>query len=203
MRRAPFLLFVLFAVLSLAPAASALSLPGPAGFTLPEVLAAPAEEDEEGEAAASEEVGLEIEEECEEEEPGECAEDSDGGAEAPAECLLTTVQPTAFAFGGSDKVRLQIRYTATSPTAVKVDYGLHGRKGSLFLGSEKKNFGKQGVLRLNRELNESQIAKALAAREFTVRIKVLAAPRWCGSYFDRHLTVRRTTPRGLTWLQSE
>jgi len=202
MRRAPLALLVLLALLCSAPAAQALSLPGPADFALPDPLATPAEEEEEGEAEASEEEGLEIEEECEEEEPGECEEEM-GGPEAPVECLLTTVDPTAFAFGNSGTVRLRIRYTATAPTSVKVDYGLHGGKGALFLGSEKKRFAKQGVLQLSRKLNESQIAKVLAARDFNVRLRVLGAPRWCGSYFDRHLTVRRTTPRGLTWLQSE
>jgi hypothetical protein len=202
MRRTPLVLLVLLALLCFAPAAQALTLPGPAGFALPDPLAAPAEEEEEGEAEASEEEGIEIEEECEEEEAGGCDEEA-SGPEAPVECLLTTVEPTAFAFGNSGKVRLQIRYTASSPTSVKVDYGLHGGKGSLFLGSEKKRFAKKGVLQLNRKLTESQIAKVLAARDFTVRLRVLGAPRWCGSYFDRHLTVRRATPGGLTWLQSE
>lgn len=204
MRRTPLVLLVLLALLCSAPAAQALSLPGPAGLTLPEPLAATGEESEEGEAVASEEEGLEAfeEEECEEEEPGEC-EEGEGGPEAPSECLLSTVSPTAFASGASDKVRLQIRYTAASPSPVKVDYGLHGGKGSLFLGSVKKRFAKKGVLTLNRKLTEGQMEKALAARDFTVRIRVLAAPRWCGSYFDRHLTVRRATPRGVTWLQPE
>lgn len=202
MRRAHLVLLVLLALLCLAPSARALTAPGPVGFTLPDVLASPDEEEEEGEAAASEEEEIEAEEECVEEEPGECEEDL-SGPEAPTECLLATVQPTAFASGNSDKVRLQIRYTTTSPTAVKVDYGLHGGKGSLFLGSERKRFAKQGVLRLSRKLTENQMAKALAARDFTVRLRVLAAPRWCGSYFERHLTVRRATPRGLTWLQAE
>ncbi|HEX5929305.1 MAG TPA: hypothetical protein VFY48_07920 [Solirubrobacterales bacterium] len=201
MRRSPLVLLVLLALLCFVPVARALTLPGPAGFDLPEALAAPAEEEDE--AASSEEEGIEgFEEECVEEEPGECEED-EGGPEAPAECLLTTVRPTAFASGNSDRVRLQVRYTASEPTAVKVEYGLHGAKGSLFLGSEKKRLAKKGVLTLSRKLTESQVAKVLAARDFTVRLRVLAAPRWCGPYFDRHLDVRRATPRGLTWLPSE
>lgn len=202
MRRTPLVLLVLLVLLCLAPVAKALTVPGPAGLTVPGVLAAPDEEAEEGEAVASEEEELAIEEECEEEEPGECEEEA-GGAEAPVECILTTVRPTVFASGNGDKVRLQVHYATLSPTAVKVDYGLHGSKGSLFLGSEKKRFGRKGVLRLNRKLTESQMAKVLAARDFTVRLRVLEAPRWCGSYFDRRLDVRRATPRGLTWLQSE
>jgi hypothetical protein len=202
MRRSPLVLPVLLVLLCLAPSAQALSVP-PLGFDLPGVLAAPPGEEEEGEAETSEEEELFAEEDCEEEEPGECEEDLEEGPEAPAECLLSSVHPTAFASGNSGKVRLQIRYTTSSPAAVKVDYGLRGAKGSLFLGSEKKRFGKQGVLTLSRRLTENQMAKALAARDFTVRLRVLAAPRWCGSYFERHLDLRRATPRGLTWTQSE
>lgn len=202
MRRIPLVLLVLLLLLCLAPAARALTVSAPTLSVLADPLAAPAEEEGEGEAAASEDEEIEIEEECEEEEPGECAEDS-GGPEAPVECLLTSLEPTVFAFGNSDKVRLQVRYSTVSPTSVKVDYGLHGGKGALFLDSEKKRFGRNGVLRLNRKLTEDQMAKVLAARDFTVRLRVLDAPRWCGSYFDRHLDVRRATPRGLTWMQSE
>ncbi len=187
----------LIALLGFAKSAQALTVPGDPA--LPPVLAAPADE-EESEAAASE--GEEIEaEECEEEEVGECEEES--GIEAPAECLLSTVEPTIFASGNRNKVRLQIRYTTTSPTAVAVDYGLHGAKGSLYLGGEKRRFGTKGVLRLNHSLTEAQMAKVMAARDFTVRLRVPAAPGWCRAYFDRHLDVRRATPRGLTWLQSE
>lgn len=200
MRRTTLLLLALLALACPAPAAQALTLPGPAGLTLPEAPSAP--EEEEGEAAASEEEGIELFEECEEEEPGECEED-EGGPEAPAECLLTTLRPTAFASASSDRVRLQLRYAASAPAAVKVEYGLHGTKGSLFLGGERKRFAKKGVLQLSRKLTESQMAKVLAARDFTVRLRVAATPRWCGSYFDRHLTVKRATPRGLTWLQPE
>lgn len=202
MRRTPLVLLALLALLCVAPTAQGLTPPDPVGLAVPDAIVAPDEEEEE--AAASEEEGIEVfEEECEEEEPGECEEDEEGGPEAPAECLLTAVDPTAFASGASERVRLQIRYTASAPTPVKVEYGLHGGKGSLFLGSERQRFARKGVLTLNRKLTEPQVAKVLAARDFTVRLRVLGAPRWCGSYFDRHLTVRRATPRGLTWLQSE
>ncbi len=193
------LLVLLIALLGLAASAQAVIAPDVPG--LPPVLAAPAEEEEEeSEAVASEEEEIAAEE-CEEEEAGECEEE--GGAEAPPECLLTDAQAIVFASGSADKVRLQIRYATTFPTAVLVEYGLHGSKGSLYLGSAKKRFGKKGVLRLNRSLTEAQMAKVMAARDFTVRIRPLAAPRWCGPRFDRHLDVRRATPRGLTWLQSE
>jgi hypothetical protein len=198
MRRKPLALLVLIALLCLAPSGQAFALPGDPA--LPPALAAPADEGEEAEAATSEEEEIEAEE-CEAEEEGECEEES--GVEAPAECLLSTVEPTIFASGNRDKVHLQIRYTTTSPAAVAIDYGLHGTKGSLFLGSERKRFGKKGLLHLTRSLTEAQMAKVMAARDFAVRLRVPAAPRWCQSYFDRHLDVRRATPRGLTWLQSE
>jgi hypothetical protein len=197
-----FATLALIAILSLAKSAQALSLP-PASGVDPVFLLAPAaneaEDEEEDEAEASEDEGLEAEE-CEAGEEEECEDES--GAEAPAECLLSGAQAKIFASGNRDRVRLQIRYTTTSPTAVAVDYGLHGAKGSLYLGSEKKHFGKKGVLRLNRDLTEAQMAKVMAAKDFTVRIRALTAPRYCQPFFDRHLTVRRATPAGLTWLQS-
>lgn len=195
----PTLLILLIALLGLAASAQAVSVPDAPG--LPPVIAGPAEEEEEeSEAAAGEDEEIAAEE-CEEEETGEC--DEEQSAAAPPECLLTEAQASVFASSSADKIRLQIRYATNSPTAVAVEYGLHGSKGSLYLGGERKRFGKKGVLRLNRRLTETQMAKVMAARDFTVRIRALAAPRWCGPYFDRHLDVRRATPRGLTWLQSE
>jgi hypothetical protein len=187
----------LIALLGLAKSAQALSLSDPGPGLVP--AAAPAEEGEEGEAEASEDAELEAEE-CDADE-GECEEE--GTPLAPAECLVSSADSTILAFGNRDKVRLQIRYTTSFPTAVAVDYGLHGTKGSLFLGGEKKRFGKEGVLRLNKSLAEAQMAKVMAARDFTVRVRALAAPRWCRPFFEHHLTIRRATPRGLTWLQAE
>ena len=41
------------------------------------------------------------------------------------------------------------------------------------------------------------MAKALAAKGFTVRLRVPAAPGYCHAFFDRQLDVRRATPTGL------
>ncbi|HET6999132.1 MAG TPA: hypothetical protein VFI03_11135 [Solirubrobacterales bacterium] len=192
----PVLLLALAALFAIAAPAQALT-PAPAVTS----TVVPFDEAEfEGEAEASEDEELEVEE-CELNDEGECEEEDSAGV--PEECLLSSAEATIFALGNSDKVRLQLRYTATSPTAVAVAYGLHGNKGSLFLGDEKQQFGRKGVLRLNRSLTETQMAKVMAAKDFTVRIRALKAPGYCGPYFDRHLTVRRATPSGLSWLQSE
>jgi hypothetical protein len=192
----------LIAILSLAKSAQALTLPDASGVDSTSLLAPAADEEEveeEGEAEASEDEGFEADE-CEAGEE-ECEDES--AVVAPAECLLSSAEATVFAFGNRDRVRLQVRYTATSPTAVAVDYGLHGAKGSLHLGSKKKRFARKGVLRLNRDLSEGQMAKVMAAKDFTVRIRIASAPGWCQSLFERHLTIRRATPSGLAWLQSE
>jgi hypothetical protein len=160
----------------------------------------------EDEAESSEDEGFEAYEcdeeieECDEVDPDE---DPGDGPEAPAECVLSSAQATAFAAANHDRIRLQISYKATVPTAVTVDYGLHGSKGALFLGSEKRRVGKKGVLRLTKNLTEPQMAKALAAKEFTVRLRVPEAPRYCASLFDRELDVRQAIPSGLAWEQSE
>lgn len=189
----------LVAVLGLAKSAQAMTLPGTSAATTL-LTPAPAAEESEDEAEASEDEGFE-DEECEEDEE-ECEEDF-GPGEAPQECLLTSAQTTATAAANKDKVQLRIRYTTSTPTAVTVEYGLHGGKGSLYLGSEKKHFGRRGVLRLTKVLTESQMTKAMAAKGFTVQLRVPAAPNYCKSFFDYQLDVRQATPSGLSWRPSE
>jgi hypothetical protein len=193
----------LIALLGIARSAQALTLPSPGatGTVAAIVPAAAEEEEEEEEAEASEDEELEAEE-CVENEEEECEAVEDDSA-APAECLLNSAEATIFAASGRDRVRLQVRYTSSTPTPVAIAYGLHGSKGSLYLGDEKRRFGKKGVLRLNRGLTEAQMAKVMAAKDFTVRIRILEAPGYCQTYFDRNLTVRRATPSGLSWLQPE
>lgn len=180
----------------------------PTAVALPAIAAVPAADEEgfEGEAESSEDEDFESYE-CDEEieECDEVDPDEDPGErpEAPAECVLSSARATAFAAANRDRVRLQISYMATAPTTVTVDYGLHGSKGALFLGSERKRVGRKGVLRLTRNLTEPQMTKALAARDFTVRLRVPEAPRYCASLFERQLDLRQAIPSGLAWEQSE
>lgn len=184
----------LIALLGTARAAQALTATPPPGLPF---AAAAIPGDEEDEAEAAEDDGFEAEE-CEDAEE-ECEEEA--VASAPQECLLSTAGATVSAT--QDKVRLLVRYTTSSPATVAVDYGLHGGKGSLYLGNDKKRFAAQGALHLTKRLNDAQVAKVMAAKSFSVRLRVLAAPGYCDSFFDLQLDVRRTTPSGLTWSQSE
>jgi hypothetical protein len=190
----------LVAVLGLARSAQALTLP--LAVPLGPSAAAPVpvyDDEKEDEAEASEDEESDFLE-CED--PEECEEDEDG-PEAPPECLLDSAEAIVFAAANHDLVRLQIRYTTSSPTPVAFDYGLHGGKGSLYLGGEKKQLARHGVLRLSKSLTEIQMEKVLAARNFTVRLRVPAAPRYCQPLFERQLDVRRALPSGLAWEQSE
>lgn len=198
-----FVTICLVAVLCLAHSAQAatlpaLAIPGPAALALDDEL--------EDEAEASEEdEGFEFEI-CEDEDEAEfceAEEDGPGGPEAPPECLLSNAQVSVSAAPNRDRVKLQVRYAMSSPSAVTVDYGLHGSRGSLFLGSERRQFARNGVYRLSEDLSESQMTKVMAARSFTVRLRVPAAPRYCQSLFERQLDLRRATPAGVTWQQSE
>jgi hypothetical protein len=192
-----FATLTLVAVLGLAKSAQALTT---AAAGTPGVVAAPVPPAEEAdEAEASEDEDFEFDE-CEADE--ECEEEEEG-LKAPQECLLSNAEATVFATANKDKVRLQIRYTTTAPTAVAVAYGLHGSKGSLYLGDEKKKFAKAGVLRLTRDLTEDQMAKVMAAKGFTVRLRVPAAPGYCNAFFDHQLDIKRATPSGVAWEQSE
>jgi hypothetical protein len=187
----------LIAILGFARSAQALTVAS-GGETIAAVAPSAEEADEEAETSEDEEFEAE---ECEAGEEEECEEED--GAQAPEECLLDSAEATVYATPGQDKIRLQIRYTTSSPTAVAVDYGLHGAKGSLYLGGERKHFARQGVLRLTQSLTASQMSKVMAARGFTVRLRPAAAPHYCQPFFDRQLDLRRATPSGLAWLQSE
>jgi hypothetical protein len=193
-----FATLTLVAVLGLAKSAQALTIP-PSGS--PSALTAPFSDPEaEDEAEADEDEALELEE-CEEDDE-ECEEEL-GPGEAPAECLLTSALVSVATSANRDQVRLQIRYTASAPTAVSLSYGLHGSKGSLYLGDEKERLARQGVLRLTKSLSENQMTKATAAKGYVVRLRVPAAPGYCQPFFDYQLDVRQATPSGLSWRPSE
>jgi hypothetical protein len=189
-----FVTLTLIVVLGIAKSAQALTV-SPAGTpgTIGASALTPADEESEDEEAETSEEECEEDEECEEE----------VATEAPAECLLSSAEATVTASANKDKVRLQVRYTTSSPTAVAVEYGLHGSKGSLYLGGEKKQFARHGVLRLTKALTEPQMAKVMAAQGFTVRLRVPAAPGYCKAFFDHQLDSRRATPSGLAWQQAE
>jgi hypothetical protein len=194
-----FATIALVAILGLARSAQAATLPIP-GLPTPILGAAPADDEDEAETS-EDDVEFEFEE-CEDEDESEFCEaeaDDSKRPEAPPECLLSSAEPTVSATPNRDRVRLQVRYKTSSPTTVTVDYGLHGSKGSLFLGSEKKHFGRSGVFRLSEDLTEAQMTKVTAAKGFSVRLRVATAPRYCQSLFDRQLDVRQATPSGFSW----
>ena len=115
---------------------------------------------------------------------------------------MSNAEATVSAAANRDQVRLQLRYQTTTPTTVAVDYGLHGSKGALYLGGEKKRFGKGGPAPQRRP-DRGADGKVMAAKGFTVRIRVPAAPRYCQSLFDRQLSERENTPTGPAWTQAE
>lgn len=156
------------------------------------------EEVDEEEGGEDEEAG--DDQECEDGEE-EC--EGEDEVESPRECLLNSARAKIFAATARDTVRLTVRYSTSSPTPVAVDYGLHGNKGSLYLGGDSRPPASHGVVQLTRTLSEAQMAKVLAAKDFTMRLRLSDAPSYCRPFFDRRLDVRRATPSGLSWSQAE
>lgn len=197
---------VLVAALGMAGSAQALALSAPAGFTpvaVPTFLldeeGDEAEDEGQVEGETAEDDGLEAEE-CDAGGAAECDEELAG--DAPEECLLSSAEPTVLATAGRRRLRLRIAYTTSAPTTVVVDYGLHGKKGSLHLGTERERLASEGVLRLTRKLSEAQMARVTAASDFTVRLRVALAPTYCQVYFEHRLNLRRATRGGLVWSQA-
>jgi hypothetical protein len=148
------------------------------------------------EESAEEEV--EFEEECEEFE-----DDGEGSGVPPSECRLRTASARVFTHASNDQVSLVIGYTSFSPANATIGYRLKGSKGSLNLGQTRHHFSRQGVFRINGKLNEAQMAKVKAAKDFEVRIKIAATPGYCRSYYTRHLEAKRKVHGQVVWFQAK
>jgi hypothetical protein len=168
-------------------------------------LSAPASPSESAQAEASfaEEDEEEVEWEFEDDEEDDEEESDDSGTPGspvlPPECLLRTAAPSVVVLLAHESLSLTLRYTATSPTKVTVEYWLKGTKGTLELDSDTHHFGKQGVLHLSRHLDEREMAKARAARAFMVTLDVPEAPSNCDRYLALRLTAKHSTGSRATW----
>lgn len=133
-------------------------------------------------------------EECEAigDEEEECEEELEELAgEAPAECLLTTARPRISIAAGQEKLRLDVRYTVSGPANVSVSLRASGNKGGLSVAASRHRLTRDGTLHETAELSEEETERALAAREFTVRLRVTGVPWSCHRYDVRHLVVKR------------
>jgi hypothetical protein len=203
----------LIAILGMARSAQALPVPIPAIPALPGAPLTPSApvvivEGEEEECETAAECEEEVEgEECEEleEEGEECEEEGAGasGAEAPVECRLSRASATISADPAHDKLSLSLHYSTFSPTSVSFDYFLRGSKGPLALGGGKKRFARKGTLHETKSLTGPQMAKVLAAKDFTVQLRPADVPHSCNHLLDRHLTIRHAAGGNLTWSDPE
>jgi hypothetical protein len=181
-----------------AAAAQALPAAGPAAFGPFE----PEEEDEaeeEGEEAEEEADKCEYEDEALEEACEERQEEKEVETAEAEECRLESAEATVAAVPGRNQLRLTVRYKIFEPSAVAIGLGLRGPRGALQLGSETAHFGRSGTLHSTRTLTAPQMARALAAREYTVAVHALNTPGFCGGLFERHLTARKGAGAALQW----
>lgn len=190
------LLLLLLISLSLAGAAhaSAAALDGLGPFVRdlpldPELLGDDEEE--------IEEVEWEEDEEEEEDEWEEWEE----GAEPPTECILRSAAAKAV-LNGQGKLRLTIRYTTFEATEAKLVSRLQGGKGSLRLPEKPAHLGERGVLRLTEALSETEAERARSAHDFSLQIRIPAAPRECRPLFARQMTAKSGGHGTVTWRQS-
>lgn len=192
----PLLVFVLLSLLGAAVPAQALSVP-----TAPAVPALTAEEAEETEDEGEAGEGEKAEEECEYfvEEGENCAEATvKGEAEELAEseaCVLEDATATVAANRSNGTVRLTIRYKTYRPSAVAIDTRLRGSKGGLHVGAGHTRFRRAGVFHDSFGLNEKEMARAVAAREFAIELRAVNTPASCAL----DLTAHRGGGRKLFW----
>lgn len=158
------------------------------------------EEELEGEEAEETEVEEEPESEGEEEAEA-CAGKHRKGP--PSTCLLRTARARLFAYASHDRVRLVIRYTTFAPASVAVDYSFDGGRRPQTLGAATRRFTASGLFRVTEKLSRREMAKVLAAKGFTVKMDIAAAPKYCHRFYTRHLTVRRDVHGQSVWYQSD
>ncbi|HEX7279141.1 MAG TPA: hypothetical protein VF255_05885 [Solirubrobacterales bacterium] len=181
MRNLPLLLaLLLLSALLGATSAQASLLPVP----VPALPFAAAEEEDETAEAETEEAEDE-EEFCafEEEEEELCEEEEFApkgkGKDKGEECLLKSATAAITTNPGKRRLRLSVRYKTLKPATVNVEASLQGPKGAVRLGTEHTRFRRSGVYRDTFSLPEKQMKKVLAAREFSVELRVVDAPASC------------------------
>ncbi|HWB68806.1 MAG TPA: hypothetical protein VG518_02400 [Solirubrobacterales bacterium] len=192
---------LLLATLAVARPAHALTLPQAPGVL---ANAAPVEPDEgeDEDWETWEEGEWEDEEDEEAEEEGNSPHGKSAIYIAPPECLLRTADAKAVVYAAQDKIDLTIRYTALAPVDVMIDYRFHGGKGSLSLTSAKR-FTRHGVLHQVEHLGKAQAAKARAAKDVSVQLRLPSRPEGCESgTFLRHLSAKRPLSSQTIWLDS-
>jgi hypothetical protein len=175
----PLLLLVLFGT----EPAQALTLP----VDLVSIVAMPEEEGDE--ALTSDEGDVEIENEAEEdgceiedqEDVQLCAEiaSEEREAEEAEECVIEDATAKLVPHPGNGTVELALRYAAFSPAAVRVEARLRGSKGKLRLGADRAHLRRAGVYRKTFVLSESEMNRALGARQFEVELQAVNTPRYC------------------------
>jgi len=207
------LILVLIGALTMSQTAFATASPtlAPATSALARAAAPQPEEAEESEGEEEEfEVLEEIEfeaceataedlefaemEEAEEEEFEEEFEECEAEAKkkgkaitAPAACVVQRAESTIETLPGSDRVRLTLRYKDSSTSAVAIELKLKDHKGSLGLERTTKHFGRNGVLHLTTKLGETEMERALKAREFDVALRAPGTPGYCSDLLEQHL----------------
>lgn len=188
------LVLLLLAALAIAPSAQAGLLPAAPQLS-PLALAGEADEGEEAEDEGGESEPEEEEEACEPEEGEPCEEAAAPARRVDDECLLKKASANVTANPGKGRLRLAVHYRTLKPATVAVEASLQGSKGVLHLGTDHARFRRSGVYRDTFALAERKMKKALAAREFSVRLQVVDTPASCRV----ELTAHRDGARKLSW----
>jgi hypothetical protein len=212
----PFLVIACVAVLgALGPVRGAAALPPPPGGPVasagqfdPEEHEEEGEDegesgDEEGEGAGDqreeEADDCEFDDEALEAACEEAEEEKEAEAAAAEECRLQSVEATVAAVPGRNQVRLTVHYKTFEPSAVAIELRSRGGKGGLDLGTDTAHFGRAGTFHSTRTLSGPQMARAMAAREFSIGFHAVNTPGFCGKDFERHLTSRHGAGNGPQW----
>jgi hypothetical protein len=186
MRKLPLLLVLLLLSVLLA-ATSAQASPLPVLTPLQPFAAAneedESEEDEEAEEGEAEDCVIEDEEDVQ-----LCAEiaEEERESEEAERCVLESASASVDA-NRNGRIHFTVRYSTYEPASFSLRYSSRGSKGALNLGSAKAKFGRAGAFHDVVRVDDRELTKVLAAREFQVELRAQKTPGSC----RERLTVQR------------
>jgi hypothetical protein len=96
-----------------------------------------------------------------------------------------------------------IHYTSYRPATVSVSYDLIGARGTTTFGSTSRKFKVAGVFRDPESLSGEEASRVRAAQLFKVHFKIAKAPRSCGRYYTKRLTIPKKFSGRTVWFQSD
>ncbi|MBS1894863.1 MAG: hypothetical protein JST59_26485 [Actinobacteria bacterium] len=121
----------------------------------------------------------------------------------PRACVLRVARARVFVFKTRDLARLVIAYKSHRRAKVSVSFTAMNGGRATRLGTASAEFKREGLFRLPEHLSSSAARHLRRAEMVRVRFVVGGAPKACGRYYTKLLTIPRPIRNQTVWFQSD